>query len=174
MFFRTCVVGWELGKEGGGDRATVPQKSASPGHCLCTPIAMELGRVISFHCHGRNVSFSWIFEKKACGFLGAPGRVEGTEEFLNDLFHVEERVSHWERAVASPGGHPWPEWAQRFSWGRSMRSQFPGRDWVGQRNHKVHARKTIKKEWSPRFLLPQFPFLKDRKSPKKTELSAMK
>lgn len=166
MFFRTCVVGWELGKEGGSGRATVPQKSASPWHSLCTPIAVELGRVISFHCHGRNVSFleslkSWILGKKSLWFpwsSWASGGHRGVPQWF--IPRGRKRLSHWERAVACPGGHPWPEWAQRSSWGQSVRFQIPGRGWVGQRDHKVHAQKTVKKEWSPDSFFPSSPFLR--------------
>lgn len=161
MFFRTCVVGWELGKEGGGDRATVPQKSASPWHSLCTPIAMELGRVISFHCHGRNVSFSWILEKKSLWFSRSSRRVQGTEEFLNDLVQVEERECHIEGGQrhlleathgqngpnASPGGGAWDF---RFLEGTEL----------GRGTIKFMLERQLRKSDPPDSFFPSSPFLR--------------
>lgn len=47
--------------------------------------------------------------------------------------------------MTSPGNHPWPEWVQCSSWGRSMWFQVPGMDWVRQRSHRVHVLKTVRK-----------------------------
>ena len=114
---------------------------ASPPPSPCT----DLGSISSFQSHGMSVSFSQTDKGARCS-LGVPGRVEDTEELLNDLFHVGEQDTALREGDGLSGDHPWLERAQRVSWGQNTRFHILGKDRGRQRSHKAHAVKTVSKD----------------------------
>lgn len=129
---------------------------------------MDLGNVGSFQYHRRNVSFGQI-EKGASCFPRVSARVEGTEQLLKDLSHVEERGYNterrwWHLLEATPGWNGSSTSPGEGAWDFT----FPEGTEVG-RGIIGSCCKTSKKEWFPQFPLPQFSFPKERKSPKKIE-----
>lgn len=134
MFSRTLWVGERAGQWQGyhDSESSVP---------VTFPLCLHL------HGFGQDQLFpvSWkecVYRLAKCLRKELPQRSresEGPEELLNDLCLWKKEGITCKENNGISWNPPRAECIQYFSWGRSMRFQVSGRDWVRQRNQKIHA-----------------------------------